>query len=62
MSLTKILLLELASDVALDEGGLADTTVAHKHALEGVNLVCHCPEIKTKKTIQKKKVKRQQKT
>ena len=52
VSLTKILLLKLASDVALDEGGLADTTVAHKHALEGVNLVCHCP---TRKSKSKKK-------
>ena len=48
-SLTEILLLELASDVTLDEGGLADTTVAHKHALEGVNLVCHFPTQKDQK-------------
>lgn len=54
VSLTKILLLKLASDVALDEGGLADTTVAHKHALEGVNLVCHCPTRKSKSKKKKK--------
>mgnify|MGYP004502356813 CR=1 FL=1 len=63
-SLTEILLLELASDVTLDEGGLADTTVAHKHALEGVNLVCHFPTQKDQKrekesnktkTLEKKK-------
>ena len=37
-----VFLLELTSQVALDEGCLADTTVADKHQLEsGHFLVCH---------------------
>jgi len=38
----KILLLELTSDVTLDEGGLSHTTITHKNALESRNLrSCH---------------------